>query len=566
MSSAAPIERSVRAARRRLFLQTLLNRLAVGWAGALLLGLGWLLAEPWLLDTPPDRLKWYVVGGLAAAGTLLAVVLAVRATPTRAAAALELDARFGLKERVTTALGLRPDEAATPAGRAVVTDAAAKVAPLAVRSKFPVRMPRESLTVPALAGCLALAAVFYHPNTARTGDPEAGPDGKKLDPLAVVQQQDPKKGVPVVKPKPPERLDRADKSEKLKDLEGELDKMLEKFAKDPDAEKPEKQREKVTELTALEEKVKKFNEEKIDKLARAEQQLRQLDKLNRDQEFADGPAKEFNDALAKGDLKKAQDEVEQLKKKARDKKFDEKDQEKLARQLDKMKNEMEKLARNKEREEKLKDLINKAKKEGRDAEALERELDGIKQEAKQAGEAMEELAQKLSKAKQAAEKGDLEELANQLESAGKELKEMGADLQDIEDAEEYLQRLKGEKGEACKKCGDGKCNGKGEKDSDEWNNGGIGAGKRPENKDAQTASQDERLKGLFDPRGKKSYGGSTRGQAFNKRTTADLGTEIREAVQEAPQAADGQRLPRDARDAVKEYFQNLGGQTPGGNK
>src|SRR5262245_50598517 len=131
MSAVAPIERSVRAARRRLFLQLLLNRLVAGWVVALVLGLGWLLAEPWLLESPPDWLKWAVAGGLTALGTVLAVVLAVRATPSRTAAALELDARFGLKERVTTALSLRPDEATTPAGQAVVTDAVAKVAPLA---------------------------------------------------------------------------------------------------------------------------------------------------------------------------------------------------------------------------------------------------------------------------------------------------------------------------------------------------------------------------------------------------------------------------------------------------
>lgn len=566
--SAAPIERTVRAARRRLFLQALLNRLVACSAGALVLALGWLLAEPWLIETPPDWLKWAVAGGLAGVGTVLAVVLAVRAAPTRTAAALELDARFNLKERVTTALSLRPDEAATPAGQAVVTDAAAKVAPLAVRTKFPVGVRWESLGVPALAGCLALAAVFYHPNTARTEEAEAAADGKKpADALKVAQQQEAKKGQPDVKPKPPERLDRADKSEKLKELESELDKLMEKFAKDPKGETEEKQKEKVTELTAMEEKAKKFSEEKFQKLAQMEQQLRQLNKLQRDSEFGDGPAKELNDALSKGDLKKAQDEIDQLKKKARDKNLDPKDQERLGRQLDRMKDELEQLAKNKEREDRLKKLIEQAKKENRDAEALERELNELKQNNAEANQALEELAQRLNKARQAAEKGDLEDLAEALEAAGKELKDMENELQDIEDAEEFLQRLKGEKCDACKKCG-GNC--KGDKEGDEnesdWNNGGIGKGKRKENPNAQTSSADERIKGLFDPRGKKSYGGTTRGQAFNKRTTADLGTEIQEAVQEAPQAADYQRLPRDARDAVKEYFQNLGGQSPGGNK
>jgi uncharacterized coiled-coil DUF342 family protein len=561
---SAPITRAVRAARRRLFLQALLNRLAAGWAVALLAALGWLLAEPWLFDAPPPNLKWVVAGGCVLAATLAAIILAVRAMPSAFAAALELDARFGLKERVTTALGLRPHEIDTPAGSAVVADAAERVSPLAVRSKFPVGVPRRALAVPTLAGALALAAVFYHPNTARTeaADPTVGPKPAAPVPAA---SPDPKKPAPDTKPKPADRSDRTDKSEKLKDLEAEIERTRDKHLADPDREKPEKQKEKVADLTALEDKLKKFNDEKIDKLARAEQQLRELNKLNKDPEFADGPAKEMNDALAKGDLKKAKDAVDELAKKARDKKLDKADEEKLAKQLERMKEQMERLDRNKEREEKLKDLIDKAKKEGRNAEALERELNDLKQEAKESGQALEELAQRLEKARSAAEKGDLEQLANELEAAAQELKNMDAELKDIEDAAEYLQRLKGEKAEACKKCGgDGKCKGMGEGDTDEWNNGGIGAGRRPENKDAQTSSADERIRGLFDPRGKKSYGGSTKGQAFNKRTTADLGTEIREAVQEAPQAADGQRLPRDARDAVREYFQNLGGQAPGG--
>lgn len=560
---SAPIERAVRTARRRLILQAFLNRLAVGWAVALLFALGWLLAEPWLFDAPPARLKWLVAGGFVAVATLAAVVLALRAAPTAFAAALELDARFGLKERVTTALGLRPHEVDTPAGTAVVADAAERVSPLAVRSKFPVHIPRQSLAVPTLVGALALAAVFYHPNTARTEAPDPAAAGPKPTAPVAAASPDPKKPVPPARPKPTDRTDRTDKSEKLKDLEAELDRMRDKHAADPDRDKPEKQREKVADLTALEDKLKKFTEEKIDKLARAEQQLRELNKLKRDPEFADGPAKELNDALAKGDLKKAQEAVDELGKKVREKKLDKEDEEKLARQLARMKDQTEQMARNKEREQKLKDLIDKAKKEGRDAESLERELGELKQEAKESGQALEELAQRLEKARAAAEKGDLEQLANELEAAGKELKNMEGDLKDIEDVGEYLQRLKGEKAAACKGCeGEGKCKGMGEKDSDEWNNGGTGAGRRPENKDAQTSSQDERLRGLFDPRGKKSYGGSTKGQAFNKRTTADLGTEIREAVQEAPQAADGQRLPRDARDAVREYFQNLGGQAP----
>lgn len=99
----------------------------------------------------------------------------------------------------------------------------------------------------------------------------------------------------------------------------------------------------------------------------------------------------------------------------------------------------------------------------------------------------------------------------------------------------------------------------GHKDDAEWSEfTNPASGRRKENRDAKTESKDERLTGLFDPRGKKSFGGSVKGPAFTKRSAAEMGKEIQEAVQEAPQTPDVQRLPRDAQAAVKEYFEKIG--------
>ena len=50
-----------------------------------------------------------------------------------------------------------------------------------------------------------------------------------------------------------------------------------------------------------------------------------------------------------------------------------------------------------------------------------------------------------------------------------------------------------------------------------------------------------------------------KGPAFTKRTGIEMGKEIQEAVQEAPQTPDVQRLPRDAQSGVKEYYERIGG-------
>lgn len=559
------VARTIRTARRRLVLDTLLNRVAVAVLAALVIGLLWFLAEPWLLPDAPIWLRWVVPGGTALVGTLIAVTATIRTIPDARRTALELDARFGLRERLTTAYALRPEDHSSPAAEAVLADAESKVATLTLSSQFPIRLRRPALAIPVCAIALIAVSLFYHPDT-RATDPNTDPNNPETSRILATLTPTPQPASPFSKPASTQKP-RENKSEELKELENEINRLMDKYTRDQRDDSPEKYQEKVTELTKLQEKLQQFEQEKFEKLARMERQLRELDTLAQDKDFADGPAQSFNKSLAKGDLKQAKEEIDELRKKAKKDKLDPQELQKLDKQLDKMAEELQRLSRNSEREQKLKDLIEQARKEGRDAESLERELDKLRAESKESSEAMQQLAQQLQKAQQAAARGDLEDLAEQLDQAGKQLEAIEGELQDIEEAEQYLQRLKAEREVACKQCqGQGQKPGDAlsEADSDQPNPGGIGKGRRAENRDAQTAAEEERIRGLFDPRGQKSFGGSVRGQAFNKRTTADYGQAIQEAVQEAPQAADAQRLPRDAVDTVKGYFQNLGGQTPTG--
>jgi uncharacterized coiled-coil DUF342 family protein len=563
MSPLAPVVKSVAAARRRLFLDALLGRLGVCWAVALGLSVGWFLAEPHLLDAPPDWLRWGVLGGLVGAGTVTAVIWAARRTPTRAGAALELDKRFRLNERATTALGLDADTLATPAGQAVAADAVEKVAGLKLRERFPVGLRWHAAGIPVLAAGLAGVVLFYQPAVGT--DMAAAEQAKLAQKGEAVKADEAKKNTPfTARNKTAELAQRPDKSKELKELEESLNKLMAKYDGRTDSDKPEKAREKATELTTAEEKLKKFNEQKAEKLARTEQQLAKLDRLTQDDELKDGPAQKLNDALSKGDLPKAMQELDMLKKKAQDKKITPEEGERLARQLEKMKEELKAAAENKQRQDKLKDLIDKAKKEGKDAESLERELKQLQEEARQNAEAVDKLAQKLQKAAEAMKQGNMEDAADELEKAGQALKDIENDLKDLEDAEDYLQRLKEERKKACSQCkGDGQCDNPDPepKDDAEWTEfGQPGAGRRKINNDAQTGNYEERKKGLFDPKGRKSYGGSTRGPAFKKATAAELGPAIKEAAQEAPKATADPRFPRDAKETVRDYFQNLGGQ------
>ena len=555
----ATLDRFIARGRRRLFGDRLLHAVGIGLSAGLAVGFLWLLAEPWLLTAPPAGLRWIVLTVATGMGLFAGAVWAAVGRPSREAAALELDRRFDLRERVTTALGLLPAERETSAGQALLTDASAKVAGLRVGEKFPIR-PRWPLGgVPVLAALIAAAVFFYHPDTSTASGEDPTPDAAKR--LATKLPADAAKlpAQSFTKQVVADQLDRT-KSAALQKLEDELNATMEKWRQNEPKDE-QQAREKVTELTALEEKLKKFKESEYQKLKQAEKQLQQLEQLTREKEFEDGPAKDLNDALSKGNLKKAVEQVDELRKKAKEQKLDAKDLDRLDNQLKEMAKQLRTDKQGKEKADQLQKKINEAKKEGKDAEALERELEQLKAEMKQSGDQMEKLAQKMEKLRQLAEKGDLEEMAEELKQMGDQLKGVEQEVQDLEDADDYLQKLRDELKKACKQCkGEGKDGELKHGDEAEWKPVGNQAiGKRNEDKDAKTNNKDERLRGLFDKTGQKRYAGAVKGPSFTKKSTVELGQQIQQAAQEAPQAMDSQQVPKEAQAGVKEYFEKIGG-------
>src|ERR1043166_1762893 len=116
------LDRQVTRVRRRLVVQTLLNLGTLCWSTAFITSAAWFLVQPWLLTAAPPALRWGIAGGILAAATVLAGVLAWLWAPPRLSAALSLDERFGLKERVTTALTLAAGQIHTPAAQALLAD------------------------------------------------------------------------------------------------------------------------------------------------------------------------------------------------------------------------------------------------------------------------------------------------------------------------------------------------------------------------------------------------------------------------------------------------------------
>jgi len=556
-----PLEARVRQARLRLFTQSLLNRLGLAWGCTLAVGLLWFLIEPLLRLGLPDWTKWAVLSGAAALGTIIACWTTFRRAPTPLTAALAIDQRFDLKERVTTAMSLSADQQTSQAGQALIADANNKLERVTVKGQFPVRIGWRALFLPAQAIAIALLALYPPPILTTI----AGGGSKNDDDQAKVENKDglTKPAVPRTFIKPP--MERPTKSEELRQLEAELEKLYAEHNKQDgiEKEKPEQVRDRQERVASAEERLKKREREMTEKFQRLQEQMEKLTELDQGEARPDGPAKEFAEALAKGDLKKAQEEADRLQKKAKDKKLDGKDQEQIKKQLEAMEKKVEQLNRDQqEKKQKLKDLIEKAKRENRDADSLERELKNLEND-QQLTKEMQELAKAIKGCKQCAERGDFDGLADQLGQVSKQLGEIDDELKDLEDIEEHLQNLKQMKKEGCEKC-QGNGNGKEGGDKDDATGRAEGAtGRRPENKDAVTkAGEEKRVRGFFDPKGRKSYGGATNGPVFKKASSVEMAGDIRQAVQEAPEAIEVQRLPKAAKEMVKEYFEKLGGQAP----
>jgi hypothetical protein len=562
--AASPVVRVVRIARRRLFVQALVNRLVAGWAAALLLGLVWLLAEPLLLAAPPERLRWWVLAGLAAVAAAAAVVRTVRRFPPRLAVALEVDSRFDLKERTTTALGLPAELQPTPAGRAVLADADDHARGLRVRDRFPVRVGWKVLWLPALAGLLAVVAFVYHP-VADSGLLTASKSDEEK--AATNRTANASKKTPYdARPKPkPDVADRANRSREVQELQDELAR-LEAAARPGDQDAA---RERVTAITSAEEKAKALEREKADRLARLENKLGRLGKLSEDQDFKGGPAQELNDALAQGDLDKARAAADDLAKQLRDPNLDPQKKEQLQKQLDKMSDELRRAAANQDKIDDLNKRIADAKAMGADTSGLEQELAQAKADAEKSKGA-KELADKLDAAKQSLQDGKPDEAAKQLDDVAKQVDAVKGEVQDVKDLQDQQKRLNDLKADATKagepqpgqqpgqQPGGSKSDAADPKPIDNAKGGGTGAGSRPENPSANLGrGPDERQRVPFDGKGKQTYSGPVAGSGYVRKSPAELGPAIDRAVQEAPDAVAGQPLSRDDKDAVKEFYRDF---------
>lgn len=390
---------------------------------ALLTGMAWLLVQPWLGVTASAWLVTSGACGLALVATGIWVRIRV---PSVVNAALSLDRAFDLKERMTTAISLDPALRATAAGQALLVDAREHLDQIKVGERFPLKtQPRTWLSPLGAAAALALALVFApvpSPNTAQADKPNAEPLVQKIDPLqlAAIKQANEQRR---------ERLKDVD-NEKLKEMQAEFDKLIAQLDK---LDKPADAQLALQEVTKMAEQVQKRQDE-LSKSFDLKRKLKADDALKQEK---DGPTKDFQKALAEGDLKKAKEEMQKLADQLKDKKLTAEQKEKLAKDLKDLQEKLKDIASNKQKMEAL-------QKSNADPETKQREMQKLMQEAEQMKD-LAKMADMMQQVQQALDKGDQQEAMDKMKELAEQLKDMEIDnkvLSELELAEADLEQIK----------------------------------------------------------------------------------------------------------------------------
>ncbi len=480
------------------------------------------------------------MGGRGSAlGLLAAVVWTLLVRGSLLEAAIEIDRRFALKERVSSALTLTPADRQSEAGEALLADALRRVERIDVAGRFTVKPPRR-LLLPLLPGLLAVLVALL------VGPAAEGPAQAKTDDPAAKEQI--KKSTDVVRRQLAERREQA-KKEGLPEAE-ELFKKLEQGTKELNAEpRKEKALAKLNDLARLlaERRQQLGGAEKV------KQQLEQLKKVDQ------GPADKFAQAISRGDFQKAADELKKLQDELAKSKLDDKQKADLAKQLDQMKDKLNKLAdAQRAAEQDLKQRANQLRQAGQLAEAnkLEEQLAKLRQQAPQMQQ-MKQLARQCGqcskclrqgKAGQAQAGNCLAQMQAAVESLQKQLDEVGM----LDDAMKQLAQAREQM--TCPNCGGAGC------EQCQGQPGralgrGRGDGARPERK-TDTRSYDSQAKQKVG-QGSAAVVGTVEGPNIRGDVRQEIQQQVDSARRGAADPVSGLHMPRKRGEQAKEYFDDL---------
>ena len=557
------INQQVKRARRRVVTGKFFNVLTMAaFLGLLVAVVGMAIPKIWHLDflqTQNHHDAWvysWIIGG-AVFGFLAAAILTWKHTSSSMDVAVEVDKRFGLKERLSSAMSLSADEAETKAGQALVADAQSCAQTIDVRDQFRYQ-PSWRALLPLIPIALLVGLIFV-PNAEKKAVAENVSIEKKKREVIVTE----------FKKKMEEKRERR-LTKGLKDADKEVKSLEEKFDKLLEDGKLENKKQSLVKLNDI----KKQIEDKQREVGNSKELRENLNKLK---ESGSGPAKELANAMSEGDMQAAKKAIKKLADKLKAGKLNKIEMKKLAKDMEDMAKQLDEITKKHQADKKkLEDAIKKAVDAGDldKAAKLQEKLNQKKAMDKQQ-QKMKKMADKLKKCancmkpgangqKQPGQKGgqkpgegspeeqakaagqSLEELAEEIEGMQQQLQ----DLEDLEDLQDLAEDLKDQMQGG---GGDGEGNGKGD-----WAQGsGTGSGKRHLEKE-NIGKFKTRDKGSLQ-KGQTVVTGDADGENISGRSVSQTRELVKASMSNDSDPLQDMKLPKSRREHGQEYFKSLRG-------
>lgn len=436
------IQQQVQRARQRILLQTFLASctwcLAIGLSVA---AAAVAATKIWFLDVDPKTWTYgWFIGSTVAAFLGAGLWTWCRQTSS-AEAAIEIDRRFGLKERVSSTFALTPDEADSEVGRALMADALQRVKRIDVRDQFEVRAGRWAW-LPIVTGALAVALVFL---------PDAKPRStSKQAEAKTVEVERVKKTTTALKKK----LEKQRELMKNKNLK-EANKLAQKLEKGIDelSKSDSDKKKTLVKMNNLAEELRQRRES----LKGNEALKKRLDQL-KGIKIKEGPADELAKAMQNGDFKKALEQIQELQKSIKEAKLNQEQQEQLAQQMQQMQKKLEEMVKQHDEAKKnLEEQLAKAKQQGNEmaAKKLQQKLNQM-QTQDEAMKKLQQMAQKMDQIAQKMQQGESQQAMEQLSEMAKDLESMQQAMDELEALEDMMDQLASAKDSMnCQQCDGG---------------------------------------------------------------------------------------------------------------
>lgn len=545
------LKRQVRVARRRLILQRFLA--VFGWslfATLLVAAVGLAIPKIWVLTFDPRVWAWAWLGGGLALGLLIAAVCTYARRGGTLEAAIEVDRRLQLKERVSSALSLEADQWETPIGQALIRDATRRVERLDVRDSFPLRADWRGL-LPLLPAAVIFVLALFVPN-AVPSKPAQAATGPAAEAERVSRSaQELRKRLALVQKKAEEKgLEDADLI--FKQLQQDLQDL---------AEKSDMARKDA--LVRMSD-VAKDLEKRREQLAGADQMRNQLNRLK---DLQQGPADKIAQAMKEGDLQKAIDELKALQERLKNDQLEPAEKQQLAKQLEQLRNKLQEAVDAHEQakrdlQEQIKRKMAAGDMDG--AGQLQRKLDQMNQ-MNDAVDRMQQMAESLNQCQQCLKDGQGAEAAAQLDQLAQSLQELQESLDELETLDQIMDEIAmAKESMGCKQCGGEGCEGcqgqfgmgRGQGDGMGMGLGeGQGRGPRPEEQ-TDSGFYESQVRGKVQP-GAAVVTGTSSGANRAGKSLAEIRQEISSTLNEEADPLTDVRLPRSERDHTRQYFERL---------